>query len=116
MKPYLNVFIAALLGSDGLTATNSVQIVRIGGMYPLTDISTGSMNPIGAQWLAGSLMAVSDLNAEYVTKNIKFKLAVRDSKKTFSNTVLGSLDLSRGVFQKNGTHVIVGAGALRYFA
>ena len=110
MKQCLFLFISALLGSDGLTTTQSAQIVRIGGMYPLTDITTGLMNPLGAQWLAGSVMAVRDLNSEYATKGIKFELAVRDSRRTFSNTVEGSLELSRKVFKNYGTHIIVGAG------
>lgn len=113
MKPCLFVFFANLWGSDGFTTTNSAQIVRIGGMYPLTDISTGLMNPLGSQWLAGSLMAMRDLNIEYATRNIKFELAVRDSRRTFSNTVEGSLELSRNVFKNTGTHIIVGAGTRR---
>jgi ABC-type branched-subunit amino acid transport system substrate-binding protein len=108
------VFIATLLGCAGFTTAHPAQIVRIGGMYPLTDITTGLMNSLGSQWLAGSLMAVRDLNVEYATKNVKFELAVRDSRRTFSNTVEGSLELSRKVFKNSGTHIIVGAGTRRY--
>ena len=114
MKLRLLVFISALFGNDGLTTTQSAQIVRIGGMYPLTDITTGLMNPLGAQWLAGSIMAVRDLNSEYAAKGIQFQLAVRDSRRTFSNTVEGSLELSRKVFKNTGTHIIVGAGKRCY--
>jgi hypothetical protein len=59
------------------------QIVRIGAIYPITNIATARTNLIGAQWLAGSLMGLKDL------RNIEFQLSVRDSRKTFSNTVVG---------------------------
>ena len=88
------------------------QVIRIGGIYPITNIVTAKININGAQWLAGSLMAMRDLNANpiYAANNIQFKLAVRDSRKTFSNTVVGCLALAQTVFQSSGSHVIVGAG------
>ena len=92
--------------------TGAPQIIRLGGIYPVTSIATATVNVNGAQWLAGSLMAIKDLNAEqrFIDSNIKFKLAVRDSRKTFSNTVVGCLALAQSVFNGNGSHVIVGAG------
>ena len=91
------------------------QVIRIGGIYPITNILNAKINKNGAQWLAGSLMAMRDLNSDpqYIASNIEFKLAVRDSRKTFSNTVVGCLDLAQTVFKSSGSHVIVGAGDFR---
>ena len=90
----------------------SPQVIRIGGIYPITNIVNAKINRNGAQWLAGSLMAMRDLNSDpqYIASNIEFKLAVRDSRKTFSNTVVGCLALAQTVFKSSGSHVIVGAG------
>jgi hypothetical protein len=86
------------------------QIVRIGGIFPITDSDTAKIDERGGQWLAGSLMGLNDLNEEYKSRNIEFKLAVRDSKKTFSNTVVACLELAQDVYDGNGSHVIVGSG------
>ena len=85
------------------------QDVRIGAIYPVSTRTLGMKNVAGAQWLAGGLMAISDLNILFESRNIHFKLAVRDSKRTFSNTIVGTLDLVSKVFEGNGTHVVVGA-------
>ena len=84
----------------------------MGGIYPITNVVTAKSNVQGPQWLAGSLMAVKDLNADpfFIQSGIQFKLAVRDSRKTFSNTVVGCLALAKTVFKNNGSQVIVGAG------
>lgn len=99
----------------GLTVYAAPQIVRMGGIYPITNIVTAKVNPIGAQWLAGSLLALRDLNSDpiYKAQQISFQLAVRDSRKTFSNTVVGCLALAKSVFKNNGSQVIVGAGDCR---
>ena len=86
------------------------QEVRIGALYPLSNIKFGTDNLNGSQWLAGGLMAIQDLNDYYADRGIVFKVAVKDTKRTFSNTVLGTFDLVESVFDKNGSHVIVGAG------
>ena len=86
------------------------QEVRIGALYPLSNVKSGTENQNGSEWLAGSLMAIQDLNKYYADRNIVFKVAVRDTKRTFSNTVLGTFDLVERVFDKNGSHIIVGAG------
>jgi hypothetical protein len=103
---FLNIFVIYSL------MANATQIVRIGGIYPITNIVTAKINSNGAQWLAGSLMAMNDLNTNpsFIANNIQFKLAVRDSRKTFSNTVIGCLALANSVFSTNGSQVIVGAG------
>lgn len=111
---FLKIFTAATFFMHKWFATDAApQYVRIGGIYPITDITTATINRAGAQWLAGSLMAAADLNLLYAkTTNYQFKLAVRDSRKTFSNTVVGCLALSKTVFLNNGSHVIVGAGKM----
>eukprot|EP00596_Hydrurales_sp_CCMP1899_P000319 CAMPEP_0119034848 /NCGR_PEP_ID=MMETSP1177-20130426/1866_1 /TAXON_ID=2985 /ORGANISM="Ochromonas sp, Strain CCMP1899" /LENGTH=916 /DNA_ID=CAMNT_0006992625 /DNA_START=611 /DNA_END=3364 /DNA_ORIENTATION=+ len=78
-------------------------------MYPITN-NTAQTNIIGAQWLAASLMGLKDLNVEYKDRDIEFQLSVRDSRRTFSNTVVGCLSLAQSVFHGNGSQVIVGAG------
>lgn len=88
----------------------STQVVRIGALFPLSDIKSNKRNDNGAQWLAGSLMAIDDLNQLYADRNVSFKFAVRDTKRTFSKTVIGTFDLADKVFENNGSHVIVGAG------
>lgn len=104
---------AAICVLQWSTADATSQVIRIGGIFPVTDIATAKINRAGAGWLAGSLMAIADLNSLYANStNYRFKLAVRDSRKTFSNTVVGSLLLSKSVFNNNGSHVIVGAGKL----
>jgi hypothetical protein len=47
----------------------------------------------------GSLMGIDDLNKKYKSRDIEFKLAVRDSRITFSNTIEASLELARAVFE-----------------
>jgi hypothetical protein len=42
------------------------QIVRIGAIYPITNIATASINFIGAQWLAGSLMGLKGTSLLYI--------------------------------------------------
>jgi hypothetical protein len=86
------------------------QIVRIGGIFPITDSETAKIDEVGGQCLAESLMGMDDLNEEIKSRNIEFKLAVRDSKKTFSNTVVDCLELAQKVCDGNGSHVFVGLG------
>ena len=109
---FFELFTAAtIIALHWFTADATPHVIRIGGIYPITDIVTAKINRVGAQWLAGSLMAAADLNTLYAkSTNYRFKLAVRDSRKTFSNTVVGCLALSKSVFNQNGSHVIVGAG------
>jgi hypothetical protein len=109
---FFALYTAAAIFALQWSAVDAIsQVIRIGGIYPITDVVTAKINRAGAQWLAGSLMAAADLNTLYATSsNYRFKLAVRDSKKTFSNTVVGCLALSKSVFNNNGSHVIVGAG------
>jgi hypothetical protein len=106
------LFTAAAIFALQWSAVDAIsQVIRIGGIYPITDVVTAKINRAGAQWLAASLMAAADLNTMYAkSSNYRFKLAVRDSRKTFSNTVVGCLALSKSVFNSNGSHVIVGAG------
>jgi hypothetical protein len=85
------------------------DIVRFGAIFPITDQSA-EIDERGAQWLAGSLIAVDDLNKEFKSKDIEFKLAVRDSKRTFSNTVRATLELAEEVYNGNGSQIIIGAG------
>jgi hypothetical protein len=93
-----------------ITLVSSKQIVRLGGMYPISDSGTAEIDEVGGQWLAGSLMALADLNKEYESRDIEFKLAVRDSKTTFSHTVVATLELIQKVYDGNGSHAIIGGG------
>jgi hypothetical protein len=103
-------FFAVCLLLFNQTVYSGKQIVRIGAIYPITNIATARTNFIGAQWLAGSLMGLKDLNDAYESRDIEFQLSVRDSRKSFSNTVVGCLSLARTVYHGNGSQVIVGAG------
>jgi ABC-type branched-subunit amino acid transport system substrate-binding protein len=81
------------------------QTVRIGAIFPFD-------NDDGNQLLAGSLMAISDLNALYkAERNISFKVAVRDSEGTFSDSILASLDIAVHAFGGQGVHIFLGAGS-----
>ena len=81
------------------------QTVRIGSIFPFDDKD-------GSQLLAGSLMAIRDLNALYkVERNISFKFAIGDSKGSFSDSILASLDIAKNAFSGQGVHVFTGAGS-----
>ena len=105
----LFIFYAICVFTTTVCST-STQEVRIGALYPLSNVKSGAENLNGSQWLAGSLMAIHDLNERFANRNIVFKVAVRDTKRTFSNTIFGTFDLVERVFDKNGSHIIVGAG------
>ena len=104
---FILYFICIITDSVCSTLT---QEVRIGALFPLSNVKSGAENLNGSQWLAGSLMAIHDLNERFANRNIVFKVAVRDTKRTFSNTVFGTFDLVEKVFDKNGSHIVVGAG------
>jgi Receptor family ligand binding region len=81
------------------------QTVHIGAVLPFDDED-------GNQLLAGSLMAIRDLNALYeAERNISFKIAVRDSGESFSDSILASLDIAINSFGGKGVHVLIGAGS-----
>lgn len=81
------------------------QTVRIGVLFPFHPVD-------GSQLLAGSLMAIRDLNALFnEERNVTFKIAVGDSDGSFSNSILASLALTKNAFDGQGVHVFVGAGS-----
>ena len=74
----------------------------------------GSFNAVGAHRRAGMQMAVREINNktdglyDNILPNVIVQYAVRDSRMTFSNTVLQTLDMTNNAFKPHGIHAGIG--------
>ena len=85
----------------------------IGGEFPIIN-ADGSFNAVGAHRRAGMQMAVREINNKTdglyddILPNVMVKYAIRDSRVTFSNTVLQTLDMTNNAFKPHGVHAVIG--------
>lgn len=93
---------------------STATVIHIGAVFPATNSTSGSVNPMYTQLITASFMAIRDLNSLYATdRKILFKLAVRDSTTTFEGTVAATVEIATRTFGVNGTNIIIGGGSDR---
>jgi hypothetical protein len=71
----------------------------------------GDVDSVGIQRVAAFVVAIKDIKKELASLNYTVKFALRDSKRTFTNSVLAALDLVGSVFNGTGVHGVIGAGS-----
>ena len=101
-----HVFLNNLLLVNGMKDKASL---RIGGVFPLLN-PDGTAFILGAERLAGFIMAIKDINANTeILKDVTVEYAVRDSRTSFVNTVLAALDLVNDAFKPKSVSAVIGA-------
>ena len=94
------------------TSTTMGQLF-IGGEFSIVN-PDGSFNVDGAHRRAAIQMAVREINNKTdgiyddILPNVLVKLAVRDGRASFSNTVLQTLDMTNNAFKPHGIHAAIG--------
>jgi ABC-type branched-subunit amino acid transport system substrate-binding protein len=87
------------------------NVIRIGAAIPMLTQLEGDVDNIGIQRVAAFIVAIKDMKQELKSLNYTVKFALRDSKRTFSNSVVAALDLVTNVFNGTGVHGVIGAGS-----
>jgi ABC-type branched-subunit amino acid transport system substrate-binding protein len=93
------------------TVAIRADVIRLGAIFPISTL-TGAVDRLGIQRLASFVMAVDDLNRDQLvlSRNLSVRFAIRDSKRSFTNTATAALELATKTFLPYGVHAVVGAG------